>query len=246
MTNIVNSNEYWSNIDQIKKTFAPTLTEMEFGLFLTMGKSLGANPFNREIWAVKYGSGAAQIFCGRDFYRRKAQEQPDYTGHQVDAVYENDEFKMVNGKPNHSYQIANRGKLVGAYCIVFVKNREPFFTFAEMSEYNSGQSNWKTKPATMIKKVAEAQALRSAFQGVFQGTYEESEQGSFEVVVEENDDSEMIERINELLKSELFKDEEKRQIEASVAKANSYAKLSAIYERLYNELNKRSAENVQV
>ena len=34
---------------------------------------------------------------------------------------------------------------------------------------------WDTKPATMIKKVAEAQGLRMAFQSQFGGTYHESE-----------------------------------------------------------------------
>lgn len=166
--------------DLIRKTFAPDLTPMEFAMFVGMGKSLGANPFLNEIWAVKYNNREAQIFLGRDFYRRKAQEQPNYNGHQVDAVYENDEFKMVNGKPEHTYNLKDRGDILGAYAVVYVEDREPFFNFVEFSEYNKGQSTWKEKPATMIKKVAEAQALRGAFQGVFKGTYDESEQWKIE------------------------------------------------------------------
>lgn len=166
--------------DLIRKTFAPNLTPMEFAMFVGMGKSLGANPFLNEIWAVKYNNREAQIFLGRDFYRRKAQEQSTYNGHQVDAVYENDEFKMVNGKPEHTYNLKDRGKILGAYAVVYVEGREPFFNFVEFSEYNKGQSTWKDKPSTMIKKVAEAQALRGAFQGVFKGTYDESEQWKLE------------------------------------------------------------------
>ena len=165
----------WQKIPIIKATFAPTLTEPEFAMFVGLGKSLGANPFNREIWAVKYGGSAAQIFLGRDFYRRKAQEQPNYKGHQVDAVYSNDEFAMVNGIPHHKYKITDRGVLVGAYCVVHKTDCQPYHVFCELSEYDSNQSNWKTKKATMIKKVAEAQGLRGAFQGVFSGTYDESE-----------------------------------------------------------------------
>jgi hypothetical protein len=53
-----------------------------------------------------------------------------------------------------------------------------------MDEYNSGQGLWvqnpktpwlKAKPETMIKKVAEAHALRMAFQDSFAGTYIEEE-----------------------------------------------------------------------
>jgi phage recombination protein Bet len=168
----------WSkdSYDKIRKMFAPQLTHDEFGLFVGLGKSLGANPFTREIWAVKYGNSQAQIFLGRDFYRRKAQEQPEYKGHQVDVIYSNDTFKMVNGKPEHSYSLADRGSIVGAYCIVYRANNEPYFLTVEFSEYTTGKALWKDKPATMIKKVAEAQGLRGAFQGVFAGTYDQSEE----------------------------------------------------------------------
>lgn len=161
---------------KIRKMFAPQLTNEEFGVFVGLGKSLGANPFLKEIWAVKYGNSEAQIFLGRDFYRRKAQEQEAYEGHQVDAVYANDEFKMENGEVHHSYSLSDRGKLIGAYCVVHRDGLKPFFVLAEVKEYSTDKSLWKSKPATMIKKVAEAQALRGAFQGVFAGTYDESEE----------------------------------------------------------------------
>ena len=162
--------------DIVRKTFAPDLTQTEFAMFVGLGKSLGANPFTREIWAVKYGNNSAQIFLGRDFYRRKAQEQPEYKGHQVDAIYSNDTFKMVGGKPEHSYSLQDRGELIGAYCVVFRADNEPYFNTVKFSEYTTGKALWNSKPETMIKKVAEAQALRGAFQGIFAGTYDDSEQ----------------------------------------------------------------------
>ncbi len=168
----------WSEkLDEIKKLFAPNLITKEFEFFVELGKQLGANPFLREIWAVKYEANRpAQIFVGRDFYRKKAQSLPQYNGHIVDAVYENDEFFVENGIPKHKYKLTNRGKLVGAYCVVYRKDVEhPYFVFVDFNEYNKRQSTWKQMPATMIKKVAEAQALRGAFQGVFAETYDESE-----------------------------------------------------------------------
>jgi len=162
--------------NKIRKMFAPQLTNQEFGMFVGLGKSLGANPFLREIWAVKYGNSEAQIFLGRDFYRRKAQEQTEYKGHQVDAIYSNDEFKMSGGNPEHSYSLQDRGNLIGAYAIVHRSDNEPFFLTVKFEEYSTGKALWKSKPETMIKKVAEAQALRGAFQGVFAGTYDQSEE----------------------------------------------------------------------
>jgi hypothetical protein len=47
--------------------------------------------------------------------------------------------------------------------------------YVDFKEYVQSFGVWKTKPATMIKKVAEAQGLRGAFQELFAGTYEESE-----------------------------------------------------------------------
>lgn len=167
----------WNDLDKVKRNFAPSLSNEEFEFFVGLGAGLGANPFLREIWAVKYGSGPASVFLGRDFYRKKAQEQETYDGHTVDSVCENDSFSVSNGVPSHSYTPGNRGKVIGAYCTVYLKNtRAPFFVFCEMAEYSTGKSLWLSKPSTMIKKVAEAQALRGAFQGVFAGTYSEAEQ----------------------------------------------------------------------
>jgi phage recombination protein Bet len=185
MSDIITTNgvavEIWADPESIREQFGAGLTAKEFGFFMGLGQHLGANPFTREIWAVKYGNNPAQIFLGRDFYRRKAQEQAEYNGHVASAVYENDDFAMINGQPSHKYNIKNRGHLIGAYCVVYKKNAEvPYTVFVELREYTTGQSNWKTKPATMIAKVAEAQALRGAFSGVFNGTYSEDEQASVE------------------------------------------------------------------
>lgn len=171
-----NSLDLWKKKDKIREMFAPTLTRDEFDAFVGLGASLGANPFNREIWAIKYGNQSAQIFLGRDFYRRKAQEQSEYNGHQVDAIYSNDEFKMKGGKPEHSYNLTDRGNLIGAYAIVYRADNEPYFVTVKLEEYSTDKALWKSKPETMIKKVAEAQALRGAFQGLFAGTYDHSEE----------------------------------------------------------------------
>nr|BDD43951.1 hypothetical protein 15 [bacterium] len=181
----------WRKQEKIREMFAPDLTEPEFKIFVGLGMSLGANPFAREIWAVKYGNRPAQIFLGRDFYRKKAQEQPDYKGHQVDVIYTNDSFQVSNGEINHSYQLGDRGKMVGAYCTVFREGKQPYFQVVKIQEYfqggNKNKNLWDTKPETMIKKVAEAQALRGAYQGVFAGTYDESEEWTVHTESEKKD-----------------------------------------------------------
>jgi phage recombination protein Bet len=167
-----------NNLKEIKAIFAPKLNENEFKAFIGMGRASGLNPFLREIWAVKYDEKApAQIFIGRDGYRKSMQQNPDYDYHHVHAVYSNDDFKVENGEVTHSYGAANRGQLLGAYCLVFKKSSSrPIYVYVPLADYDKGQSCWKTMKDTMIKKVAEAQCSRMAFQEQFAGTLSEAEE----------------------------------------------------------------------
>lgn len=171
----------WSDkarLSEIKALYAPKATDLEFRAFVEMGKATGLNPFLREIWLVKYDqSSPAQIFIGRDGYRKLLSRINGYEGHIVDAVYSNDIFDvdLLNGHVKHVPNLKGRGQLLGAYCIVYMKNiRIPAYTFVELSEYDLGRSLWKTNKATMIKKVAEAQTIRMAAQ-VCSGTYSPDE-----------------------------------------------------------------------
>jgi phage recombination protein Bet len=197
-----------NKLTEIRKLFAPKLTDMEFQFFVGMGKASNLNPFTREIWAVKYQDSApAQVFIGRDGYRKAAQRHPDYDYHQCDAVYENDTFKVARGEVEHTYTLKDRGKLVGAYCIVKRRSAEkPMYVFVELSEYSTGKSLWNPqggKPATMIKKVAEAQCLRACFQDLLGGTYGEEEFHNARIrpnVVIANTNVTQTERLKQVLK----------------------------------------------
>lgn len=165
-----------AKLAEIRNIYAKNATDTEFAMLVGIGKATGLNPFLREIWLVKYGNSAAQIFIGRDGYRIAAQRQPDYDYHIVDAVYSNDKFALVDGEIRHQYEVIDRGHMLGAYC--YVKKRsssKAMYVFVEAGEYDLKQGLWKTKPATMLKKVAEAQAIRMAFQSTFAGTYAEEE-----------------------------------------------------------------------
>lgn len=176
-------------LEEIRQIFAPKLNTQEFDAFVGMGRASGLNPFLREIWAVKYQDSApAQIFVGRDGYRKAAQRHSQYDYHESDAVYSNDKFKRnsITGDISHEYNLKDRGELLGAYCIVKRKSSaRPSYTWVKLSEYSTGRSLWHPqtgKPETMIKKVAESQALRAAFQDLLGGTYGE---GEMEPIIEQ-------------------------------------------------------------
>lgn len=167
-----------SRLSEIKSLYAPKATDLEFRAFVEMGKATALNPFLREIWLVKYSpTDPAQIFIGRDGYRKLLSRTNGYEGHIVDAVYSNDEFHvdLINGHVKHLPNLKDRGRLLGAYCIAYMKGlRIPAYTFVDLSEYDLQRSLWKTHKATMIKKVAEAQTTRMAVQ-VCSGTYSPDE-----------------------------------------------------------------------
>ena len=187
MKDVRDTKKVWEeSIDIIRKTFCQELTPMEFEIYRGLATSLGANPFLREIYAFKIKN-QLKIFCGRDFYRRKAQEQSDYNGHYAEVVCENDTFTVENGKPKHSFGLKDRGKIIGAYAVLWRKGIDnPFFIFVKIKEYAQKfwddkkktwdyNKIWKEKPETMIKKVAESQVLRMGYQGIFANTYDISE-----------------------------------------------------------------------
>lgn len=174
----------WSNdaLPILRKNLYPTLTDQEFVILVGMGRRFNADPYKRQIWAVKYEkTQPASIFLARDFYRKEAQKEKTYDGHYAEAVYSNDEFRMVDGVPHHEWELKDRGELLGAYGVAYRKGiKKPFFVFAPIKEYNKNHSTWRTMPETMIKKVGEAQVLRMAFMERFEGTYDESEQAAIE------------------------------------------------------------------
>ena len=179
-----------TKLSEVKQLFAPKLTENEFNTFVWIWKATWLNPFLREIWAVKYSTQPASIFIWRDGYRKSAQSNKEYDYHTVDSVYSNDIFEVENWEVKHKYNFTNRWNLVWAYCIVKRKSAtKSMFSFVDLSEYNTNLSVWKQKPATMIKKVAEAQALRWTFQELFAGTYDESEEIKEDVKQEVNEDT---------------------------------------------------------
>lgn len=185
--------EVWKSTTQIRKLFAPNLTDLEFKFFMGQGIVLGANPFKREIFAVKYGTEPAQTIIARDFYRRRAQEQKDYGGHYVEAVYPGEKFTPYpdEGRVEHQFDFEIRygaGEIVKPAGAYFVGKRGDlkfyhFVAFREVAKWIKDKKTgklrlthfWENSPEQQIKKVAESQGLRMMYQGIFAGTYSDDE-----------------------------------------------------------------------
>lgn len=156
-----------SEVAVIQNTVAKNTNKIELAYFLNVCKSVQLNPFNKEIWCYKDNKGNLLVFTGRDGFLAKAQRSPFYNGIRSVEVCENDDaftIDIPNGTITHKFDPRKeRGKIIGAYSIVFRKDGEPTIEWADFKVYNKGYNTWKTNPAEMIKKVAESHALKKAF-----------------------------------------------------------------------------------
>lgn len=153
-------------LDIIKNSVAKGTTDNELKYFLAVCRAVQLNPLLKEIWCYKDTKNNLLVFAGRDGFLSYAQRNPQFAGIRSCDVCENDllELDVMNPANNrHIIAQSNRGKILGAYALVFRKEGEPTLSYVEFAAYNRGVNTWKTHPAAMIKKVAETQALKLAF-----------------------------------------------------------------------------------
>lgn len=151
------------------------VTDQEILLFIGMCKANKLNPFNKDAYLIKYGTQPATMIVSKDVFFKRAIENPKYNGMESGLCIESD-GKIIN-RPGHVY-MKDKEKILGAWCKVHRKDWEfPIYQEVNFEEYagktKTGElnGNWKTKPAVMITKVAEATALRKAFTDTTQGMY---------------------------------------------------------------------------
>lgn len=155
-------------IQLIKNTVARGCTDSELDLFIHSCKRLGLDPFMRQIYAVKRGTGPMTIQTGIDGYRLIAERSGKY---------------MPGREPTFIYD----GKqLISA--TAYIKRLGPDSQWHEiaatsfMSEYEVTTSpTWKKMPHVMLAKCAESAALRRAFPAEMSGVYTEEEMAQADV-----------------------------------------------------------------
>ena len=165
----------------VKNYIAPGATDQEVLYFIELCKAQKLNPFVRDAYLVKYGNQPAQIIVGKDVFLKKAGENPYFDGLKagIGVVDKNGEVKEREG----SLKVPG-DELIGGWCEVYLKNREyPTKCLVSLEEYiqkkkdGTVNSMWSSKPCTMIRKVAQSQALREAFPNELRGLYEKEEMG---------------------------------------------------------------------
>ena len=148
------------------------VTDQEVMMFLTLCRYQHLNPFLKEAYLIKYGNNAATIVTGKDVFTKRAQHNPNFKGMQAGVLVVSD-GELIE---REGALVIQGEELVGGWARVYVNGySQPIYSSASFEEYagrkKDGELNsqWKTKPATMIRKVAIVQALREAFPDNYEG-----------------------------------------------------------------------------
>ena len=175
---IANNEEVKISLDDIKNTLTNgngQVTNKEAMMFLSLCKYQHLNPFLREAYLVKFGDNPATMIVGKDVLLKRAMRSEKFRGLQAGVIVKA-ENEIIEREGTF---YLDGEKLIGGWAKVYLKDYEaPFYASVSLKEYSTGKSNWSTKPATMIRKVALAQALREAFPEEMSQLYEAEEMGS--------------------------------------------------------------------
>lgn len=156
------------------------ITNQEFKLFTELCKVRKLNPFLREAYLIKYKAGTpAQLVVGKDAILKRAVLNPNYDGIESGIIVQKEDGTVEERQG--TFRLGGE-QLVGGWARVFRKDwSHPTYTsvtFNEVAQKNGqGQlnSNWNTKGATMVEKVAKVRALRETFVEDLGGMYEAEE-----------------------------------------------------------------------
>jgi len=162
------SADWKKELNLVRDLVAKGCNETEFRLLLYLSKEHGLNPLKREVYAVKYGDNPAQIFISRDGALNIAHRSGQFESMETTCTFE------VPDDKSKVRWVSEVPKPVSATCTIYKKGGiRPFRETVYFAEYNLKQALWLKKPVTMLKKVAEAQCLRKAFN--IHGVYDSSE-----------------------------------------------------------------------
>lgn len=157
------------------------ITMQEFKLFTELCKCRKLNPFLREAYLIKYKAGQpASLVVGKDAILKRAVLNSNYNGMKSGIIVQKEDGTIEERKG--LFYIPSTEIIVGGWAEVYRKDWEhptycsvSFEEVAQRKNDGSLNSNWSTKKATMIEKVAKVRALRETFVEDLAGMYEAEE-----------------------------------------------------------------------
>jgi phage recombination protein Bet len=152
----------------LKSTVAKELeTDEEIAFFITYAAARGLDPFGKQIYAFK-SKGRVSIGATIDGMRAIADDTGLYAGNSVEC------------------ECDDKGYPISATAVIEKWNEKmqrvvKFPATVDMKEFKGNTPIWGIMPKTMLKKCAEAHALRKAFPQKLGNVYETAERDSIDV-----------------------------------------------------------------
>ncbi len=149
------------------------VSDQEVMMFLSLCKFQHLNPFLHEAYLIKYGNSPATMVTGKDVFIKRARRNADYRGKETGIIVIDNAGNVV--ERSGAFYLTGE-QIVGGWAKVYINGFDkPEYAAVSFNEYAGRKSNgelnsqWATKPATMIQKVALVHALREAFPEDFNG-----------------------------------------------------------------------------
>jgi len=138
------------------------VTDEEVMFFLQLCKYQRLNPFLNDAYLIKYSEKEkARTVVGINALMKRAAANPHYAGFSAGVITQNAKGELLYRKGT---LVLNGETLVGGWCKVYRDDwKEPLEIAVSLQEYAADNAIWRQKPATMIRKVAIARALREVF-----------------------------------------------------------------------------------
>ena len=161
-----------------------TLTPGEVEQVLMLCKLRGINPLAKDCYITKFEGSPATIIVSKDYYMRTMAQHETFQGMRAGVVvvsHATGELVYREG----SIVGTSSETLVGGWAEIYDSRwTAPWRIEVSMVEYDGKRALWKTKPATMIRKVAIVQCAREAYPESYSGLYDSSEIPEAEQAIE--------------------------------------------------------------
>ena len=174
--------DWHERIDLVKKTVAIGATDVELELFLYQAKRLGLDPLSRQIHFVKRKRWSSDL----NAFEEVGTVQVGIDGFRVLAERTGKLAGIKRGVLKD-----DKGQLLGGWAEVYrtdwthpAREEVSFTEYCQTTKDGKPMGLWGRMPETMIKKVAEAAALRMAFPADLSGIYADEEMPQETVPVE--------------------------------------------------------------
>lgn len=155
------------------------ITNAEFKMFAELCQVRKLNPFLKEAYLIKYSNNqTAQLVVGKDAILKRAILNKEFNGRKQGVIVVSEDG--VNFREG-TFKLPEE-QLVGGWAEVYRKDWDHpvkiTVSFEEVAQRKSNgelNSNWASKGATMVEKVALVRALREAFAEDVGGMVDEHE-----------------------------------------------------------------------